>query len=89
MTSHAASDGSSPAEVGEAWRVLRFNEVTRQSVSRVRHPGGGQRPTEAIYSCLAFPYLRTMATAGAVSILTPDHTIPCASAGCVCSRLKT
>lgn len=48
--------------------MLRFNEVTRQSVSRVQLPrSDSQQPAEAIYSCLAFPYLRTMATAGADS----------------------
>lgn len=51
--------------------MLRFNEVTRQSVSRIRlAPPVGKdlnlKTPEALASCLAFPYLRTMVAAGAL-----------------------
>jgi len=62
----AARDGQ--AHVGsEQWRVLRFNSVTRQSVNRVRlrHDAQGwDEAAEARPDCLAFPYLRTMASSG-------------------------
>ena len=69
VTAHPASsvadDGR--AYVGsEQWRVLRFNTVTRQSVNRVhvRHNGAGHEAVEARPECLAFPYLRAMASSG-------------------------
>ena len=69
MTAHPASSLSHRGEIyvgSEQWRVLRFNDVTRQSVNRVRlvHDGRHER-AEARPDCLAFPYLRTMAASGA------------------------
>lgn len=49
----------------QEWRVLRFNNVTRQSVNYVRcwHENGA---CEAVIQpeCLAFEYLKTMASVG-------------------------
>ena len=71
VTAHPASsllqDGHS--YVGsEQWRVMRFNDITRQSVNRVRvvHDGHHDTP-ESRPDCLAFPYLRTMAASGTVT----------------------
>lgn len=64
VTAHAASvprsmwNGQSQQE--HQWRVLRFNE-TRQSVSRVSLERAG---LTAAADCLAFEYLKTMASAG-------------------------
>ena len=63
VTAHAASllrgvDGFEEQQ----WRVLRFNN-TRQSVSRVALRPGSQTP-QAKADCLAFEYLKTMASAG-------------------------
>ena len=65
VTAHPAA--SAARDRSEQWRVLRFNAVTRQSVNRVRlgHDGrDGQEAAEARPDCLAFPYLRTMASSG-------------------------
>ena len=73
---HAGSSSSSGAGGGwEEWRVLRFNDVTRQTVMRVHvlppaHAGGssssraGHRVV-AQPDCLAQPYLKTVAAAAA------------------------
>lgn len=47
VTAHAATRvAGSCTKAAEEWRVLRFNEATRQSVSRV-HATGAERPAEA------------------------------------------
>ena len=52
-------------DMPQEWRVLRFNNATRQSVVRVGLLCDGRvRQHEA---CLAFPYLKTMAAACALS----------------------
>ena len=68
VTAHAAScplwerDGRGMQE----WRTMRFNEVTRQSVGRVRVPqrADGAAALEMQPECLAMEYLKTMASAG-------------------------
>lgn len=53
------------SQAEQEWRVLRFNEVTRQSVNRVQQlsQDGGDGITIQS-ACLAFEYLKTMASAG-------------------------
>lgn len=67
VTAHIASQlsGLDSAEQ-QQWRVLRFND-TRQSVSRVavQH---NSHTLHATADCLAFEYLKTMASAGAAVI---------------------
>lgn len=82
VTAHAAFPASERAGAGEEqWRVLRFNDATRQSVARVavrRSAGGAAREgpetgsassvglcLEAQPRCLAADYLKTVASAGA------------------------
>ena len=73
MTAHPAASAGRDGEdhVGsDQWRVLRFNAVTRQSVNRVRlrrDGHEGKEEAEARPECLAFPYLRTMASSGGQS----------------------
>ena len=73
VTSHAAShqepasaelfQRSAGGGMLQEWRVLRFNEVTRQSVARVWQPAdGGSAVAQA--ECLGMEYLKTMASAG-------------------------
>lgn len=88
VTAHAASPDKDPrawegsgledAEPEQQWRVLRFNENTRQSVARVglyrgRGPALGaadaRKPDESVRlvaqpDCLAADYLKTVASAG-------------------------
>ena len=72
VTAHAAScplwerDGRGMQE----WRTMRFNEVTRQSVGRVRVPqrADGAAALEMQPECLAMEYLKTMASAGKAGI---------------------
>lgn len=74
VTSHAASHQEPPlaerlqrgAEGGmlQEWRVLRFNEITRQSVARVWQPADGSSGALAQADCLGMEYLKTMASAG-------------------------
>ena len=86
VTAHAASPVEGPAELGrgvsgpeaaseqQQWRVLRFNDITRQSVARVALQrvegawgdalGEGWR-LQAQPDCLAADYLKTVASAGA------------------------
>ena len=59
MTGHP-SEQLSPQGAAQEWRVLRFNEVTRQSVALVG-PGGVGIP-----DCLGFPYLKTIVAAGKI-----------------------
>ncbi|KAK9808659.1 hypothetical protein WJX72_001506 [[Myrmecia] bisecta] len=75
VTAHAASE-QSPSASGngsedhpsyQEWRVLRFNDDTRQSVAKVavtQRPDGGCT-IAAQPDCLAFEYLKTMAAAAA------------------------
>jgi hypothetical protein len=50
----------------EEWRVLRFNEKTRQSVARLQlHPHGGH---QVVANCLAAEYLKTVAALFAAMI---------------------
>ncbi|KAK9915588.1 hypothetical protein WJX75_001243 [Coccomyxa subellipsoidea] len=75
VTSHAASHQEPPlaerlqrgAEGGmlQEWRVLRFNEITRQSVARVWQPADGSSGALAQADCLGMEYLKTMASAAA------------------------
>lgn len=57
VTSHPASPVG-PEEYAE-WRVLRFNGVTRQSVTRLHNQRGGP---EMDATCLAAEYLKTVAS---------------------------
>ncbi|EIE25796.1 hypothetical protein COCSUDRAFT_32382 [Coccomyxa subellipsoidea C-169] len=49
--------------MAQEWRVLRFNEVTRQSVARVWQPLDGSSGAHAQADCLGMEYLKTMASA--------------------------
>ena len=62
VTSHPASSTPTSSELQQEWRVLRFND-TRQSVSRVSLSPNWLVP-QADAACLAFEYLKTMASAG-------------------------
>lgn len=62
VTAHAASSSPTSSELEQQWRVLRFNN-TRQSVSRVLLSPEWLVP-HADATCLAFEYLKTMASAG-------------------------
>ncbi|KAL0018982.1 hypothetical protein WJX79_006878 [Trebouxia sp. C0005] len=67
VTAHIASPLSDlDSAEQQQWRVLRFND-TRQSVSRValQH---NSHTLQASADCLAFEYLKTMASAGAAVI---------------------
>ena len=85
VTAHAASPvmgptkpeswGSGPGATSEQqqWRVLRFNDITRQSVARValQRVEGGRGDAlgedwrlQAQPDCLAADYLKTVASAG-------------------------
>lgn len=69
VTAHAASllhELKNPIE--QQWRVLRFND-TRQSVSRVALHSDSHMP-QAQADCLAFEYLKTMASAGLAFSIT-------------------
>lgn len=69
VTAHGASPPSS-TELEQQWRVLRFDN-TRQSVARVLLNPKSLVP-QADATCLAFEYLKTMASAGQL----PAHTLP-------------
>ena len=62
VTAHPASSTPTSSELEQEWRVLRFND-TRQSVSRVLLSPKSLVP-QADAACLAFEYLKTMASAG-------------------------
>ncbi|KAL3138167.1 hypothetical protein ABBQ38_005393 [Trebouxia sp. C0009 RCD-2024] len=66
VTAHGASSPPSSTELEQQWRVLRFNN-TRQSVSRVLLSPEWLLP-HADATCLAFEYLKTMASAAAAAI---------------------
>ncbi|DBA78741.1 TPA: hypothetical protein ACH3X1_008650 [Trebouxia sp. C0004] len=67
VTAHFASPLSSlDSAEQQQWRVLRFND-TRQSVSRVAMQHNSHT-LHATADCLAFEYLKTMASAGAAVI---------------------
>eukprot|EP00803_Ostreobium_quekettii_P001763 evm.model.scf_309.1 EVM.evm.TU.scf_309.1 scf_309:4395-8613(+) len=72
VTSHEAYEvpaGGTGGQEGSyhEWRVLRFNDVTRQGVARVMVTPRSDTLSleEAQPDCLAFEYLKTMAAAGA------------------------
>ena len=81
VTAHAAScplwerDGQGMQE----WRTMRFNEVTRQSVGRVRAPqrADGAAALEMQPECLAMEYLKTMASAGKAAAWTAPSMSCC------------
>lgn len=62
VTAHPASSTPTSSDLEQEWRVLRFND-TRQSVSRVLLSPKSLVP-QADAACLAFEYLKTMASAG-------------------------
>eukprot|EP00191_Tetraselmis_sp_GSL018_P009178 CAMPEP_0177616464 /NCGR_PEP_ID=MMETSP0419_2-20121207/24179_1 /TAXON_ID=582737 /ORGANISM="Tetraselmis sp., Strain GSL018" /LENGTH=253 /DNA_ID=CAMNT_0019114543 /DNA_START=457 /DNA_END=1214 /DNA_ORIENTATION=+ len=63
VTSHSATPLRSDDPQRQQWRVLRFNETSRQSVSRVTEVAGGGG-WEAVPDCLAQEYLKTMVCVG-------------------------
>ena len=66
VTAHPASSIPTFSELEQEWRVLRFND-TRQSVSRVLLSPNWLVP-HADAACLAFEYLKTMASAGQAAL---------------------
>lgn len=76
VTAHGASSPPSSTELEQQWRVLRFNN-TRQSVSRVLLSPEWLLP-HADATCLAFEYLKTMASAGQLParVLSVIPTLP-------------
>ena len=58
---------------------MRFNEVTRQSVGRVRVPqrADGAAALEMQPECLAMEYLKTMASAGKAGAQSPSDMSCC------------
>jgi hypothetical protein len=65
VTAHLASNVKGSYAASEEWRVLRFNEATRQSVARVHQEAGSIGSGWAADArCLAFEYTKTIAAAG-------------------------
>lgn len=61
-----AAEEQQSLERFQEWRVLRFNEETRQSVARVTVAVGADGSTVLTQrpDCMAFLYMKTMASAG-------------------------
>ncbi|MED6187522.1 hypothetical protein PIB30_077230 [Stylosanthes scabra] len=71
--------------LGYEWRVLRFNDVTRQSTAKVMAAYQEDKP-ESVYlmqqpQCLAVPYLKSMVSSGLTSIASCNYDISSALQG--------
>lgn len=85
VTSHPVS--VSWTEEGEEWRVMRFNRMSRQSVTRVQCRDGTMLPT-----CLAAEYLKSVASViasmvGIRNLAVHDGTAPSAQQRVLCIGL--
>ena len=64
---HSPAEASTSATQFQEWRVLRFNEDTRQSVARVvviKDLQSGDTSVVQRSDCMAFLYMKTLAAAG-------------------------
>ncbi|XP_061355388.1 uncharacterized protein LOC133299911 [Gastrolobium bilobum] len=72
-------DGGNLRVLGYQWRVLRFNDVTRQSTAKVMAAYRENKP-DCVYlmqqpHCLAVPYVKSMVSAGLATIASCNFDI--------------